>query len=206
MTNKPIVMPNDGLEREEFGVEWDWPNGGRSFAGGWSRASAESFIADPPSVVSKGWLTRRTITTSPWARVASEPGVLRLDQIDVSATYNDVKIVELGDGIVEGYPLAVFTADPELAKAAARAYLAAEDYVRPFEFRHPEKPVRWWLVFDNCGCGRTCPHEEDEDGDVEHKCEHLGLPPCLGESSWVGKVCDEGTPGALAVIEFEVEW
>ncbi len=59
----------------------------------------------------------------------------------------------------------------------------------------------WWQLETSCGCGDTCPHEEDSDGWVEHDtCDPHGLPPCIeGEFAWIGLQCDEGDPGAIAV-------
>jgi hypothetical protein len=200
-----IIVPNEGHERVEYAVEWTFPAGHRTYTlGSFSRAACEERIAnqDRPGVV--GTLVQCTVSRSRWEPVLPD-GVLRLDQLDVSATYNGIKIVEMGEGICEGYTLAVFTVNPKLAQAAARAYLAAEEYRRDVEFRWPDSPVRWWVVFDNCGCGATCPHTpEDEDDDPEHDCARFGLPPCLEQLGWLGQTVDEGTPGALPVVEFEV--
>lgn len=66
----------------------------------------------------------------------------------------------------------------------------------------------WWVVVGNCGCGNTCPHEPDEDGNRWHEdCKHYGLPPCVKEQfGWIGLRSTADAPGAVPAITFEVSY
>lgn len=99
-----------------------------------------------------------------------------------------------------------FTDDPERALAAVRAHMVMVHNESPaLSLFREDEPVRWWQVYETCGCGDTCPHGEDED----HDCKRTGLPPCWqyldgGGLSWIGEACDKDAPGAVPVVEIEV--
>ena len=58
--------PNEGYVREEFAVEWRWPDGGRSYSLACSRrGDAEAILADRPAMFT-GRVVRRVITTTAW--------------------------------------------------------------------------------------------------------------------------------------------
>lgn len=123
------------------------------------------------------------------------PGLpLPLDQIMCTVEHYGVKVAELGADGDEGF--CAFTHDRRRAVAAVYRYLR-EVCDRPGKLTvsGPE----WRLFVTTCGCGETCPH-----GDDDHECERWGLAPCRDDFAWIGQRCDEGTPGALPVIELEV--
>lgn len=201
---EPIIVPNEGEQRTEYAVEWTFAGGHRTYTlGSLSRAQCEERIAKQKRPGVKGQVVQCTVTRAPWVPVLP-PGVLRLDQIRAEE-YGGIKVAELGDGAVEGYNVVAFTDDPQRAFAAVRAHFAmAHNGEMPqLSPRWEDDPVRWWQVYDTCGCGDTCPHAADED----HDCVRWGLPPCRWEedvASWIGEVCEKDTPGALPFVEFEV--
>lgn len=136
----------------------------------------------------------------PGDQIANDVTPLTLDQIGCDDERYGVKIAELGEDGEMGF--VAFTHDERRALAAVNRYLrSVRDQPQSIDLSKPF----WWVVIDRCGCGNTCPHEEDADGFVEHGCEHYGLAPCIKDSlSWLGLRCSEGTPGAVAVIEAEV--
>jgi hypothetical protein len=125
----------------------------------------------------------------------------------MSDRYYGVPIGQLGIDGDEG--VIAITHNRRRALAALSAYARTHGY-------SPEKNAvsvgepSWWLLHGNCGCGETCPHKPDSDGDTVHEdpdCERYGLPPCTdGEFGWIGETCAEGTPGAVPVLLIEVEW
>lgn len=201
--SEPIVMENEGHERVEHCPRWNWENGSVSYGPIFTDpVVVQEFLDAPPFGVKHGELVQRTITTTPWTPVLPD-GVLRLDQVGAEE-YGGIRVAELGDGVVEGYNLVAFTGDPEKALAAVRAHFAMCNEVPELALRWENEPVRWWQVFDSCGCGDTCPHGEGED----HECARWGLPPCVTEdddgSSWIGVLCGPDAPGALPFVEVEV--
>ncbi|GHH57560.1 hypothetical protein [Lentzea cavernae] len=198
------TMKNEGHERTEYCQRWQWPGGDTTHGPiSMSREQAQAYGL-PPSVLT-GELAERTVTISPWEPVLP-PGVLRLNQV-AAAEYGGVKVAELGDGVAEGYNIVAFTDDPVKALAAVRAHFLIVHNENPGLLpRWEDEPVRWWQVFDTCGCGDTCPHGDPNDEDVEHRCERAGLPPCDpdGEDSWIGVLAEKDAPGALPFVEFEV--
>ncbi len=57
----------------------------------------------------------------------------------------------------------------------------------------------WWPVYDSCGCGDTCPHEESGKGDTDHDWAHYGLPPCRNTFAFKANTCEAINLGAVAV-------
>jgi hypothetical protein len=207
VSTEPIVMPNEGERRTEYCIRWWWVSGGVSYAmPGSSAAYLQALLdEDPPHGIgrgARGELMQHTVTTTPWEPVLP-PGVLRLDEI-TAQEYGGIKVAELGDGVVEGSNLVAFTDDPEQALAAVRAHFVMVHKETPdLSLLSDDEPVRWWQVYDTCGCGDTCPHAEDED----HDCARWGLPPCRWEedvASWIGELCEKEAPGALPAVEIEV--
>lgn len=206
MSAEPIVMPNEGRHYIEYGIRRDRPSGnGKYVSGPTSRALAETEIAWRTGRGDAGGeLVQRTIATMPWMLVLPA-GVLRLDQV-VSEEYGGIRVAELGDGVVEGYTVVAFTDDVEKAFAAVRAHMAmVHNEASTLALFNEGEPVRWWQVYGTCGCGDTCPHNEEEDHDG---CKRTGLPPCWPDSedhmTWEGTLCDKDAPGALPVVEIEV--
>jgi len=203
--SEPIVMTNEGHERVEYCPRWNWENGSVSYGPVFTdRAVVQAFLDKPPAGVEHGEMVERAITTTPWKPVLP-PGVLRLDQV-TAEEYGGIKVAELGDGVVEGYTVVAFTDDVEKALAAVRAHMVMvhNDSPQLSLFREDE-PVRWWQVYGTCGCGDTCPHNEEED---HEGCKRTGLPPCWPDSedhmTWEGTLCDKDAPGAVPVVEIEV--
>jgi hypothetical protein len=199
----PIVMPNEGHERTEFCPRWNWKNGDVSYGPVFSDpAVVQAFLNEPPAGVAHREMVERTIAITPWAPVLPS-GVLRLDQV-AAEEYGGIKVAELGDGAVEGYNVVAFTDAPQRALAAVRAhFLMVHKEMPDLSLRWEDEPVRWWQVYDTCGCGDACPHAADED----HDCARWGLPPCRWEedvASWIGELCEKDAPGALSVVEIEV--
>lgn len=201
--SEPIVIPNEGAELVTYAVEWSFPAGHRTYTlDSLSRPQCEERIANQKRPGVTGTLVQATVTRSPWTPVLPD-GVLRLDQVGAQE-YGGIRVAELGDGVVEGYNLVAFTDDPEKALAAVRAHFAMRNEIPELALHWEDEPVRWWQVFDTCGCGDTCPHGEGED----HECARWGLPPCVTEdddgSSWIGVLCEPDAPGALPFVEVEV--
>lgn len=202
---EPIVMPNEGDVRTEHCIKWSWDNGSVSYAMGASNPDYLKALLneDPPFGVARGELMQARITRTPWEPVLPA-GVLRPHEISAEE-YGGIRVAELGDGVVEGYNIVAFTDDVKKAFAAVRAHFAFHYNEMPkLEARWERDPVRWWQVFDTCGCGDTCPHGEGED----HECARWGLPPCVTQnddgSVWQGVLCDQDAPGALPFVEIEV--
>jgi hypothetical protein len=204
VNSEPNVMENNGHKRVEFCPRWDWKNGDVSYGPVFTDpAVVQAFLNEPPVGVARREMMRRTVTITPWMPVLP-PGVLRLDEI-IAQEYGGIKVAELGDGVVEGYNIVAFTDDPEKALAAVRAHFVMVHKEMPdLSPRWEDEPVRWWQVYDTCGCGDTCTHIDGED----HGCTRWGLPPCRKEDedggSWIGELCEKDAPGALPVVEFEV--
>jgi hypothetical protein len=202
---EPIVMPNEGYARTEYCPRWHWENGSLSYGPMFSApVMVQAFLDKPPAGVDRGEMVERTITTTPWEPVLP-PGVLRLDQVRAQE-YGGIKVAELGDGVAEGYTVVAFTDDVEKAFAAVRAHMAmVHNEASTLSLFHEGEPVRWWQVYGTCGCGNTCPHNEEED---HEGCKRTGLPPCWPDNedhmTWEGTLCDKDAPGALPVVEIEV--
>lgn len=200
-------MPNEGHERTEFCPRWGWENSSVSYGPVFSDpVVVQAFLDKPPVGVVRAEMVERTITTTPWVPVLP-PGVLRLDQIGGCEEYGGIKVAELGDGVVEGYTVVAFTDDVEKALAAVRAHMAmVHNEASTLSLWREDEPVRWWQVFSTCGCGEACPHTEDED---HEGCKRTGLPPCWPDNeeymTWEGTLCDKDAPGALPVVEIEVD-
>lgn len=209
MSIEPIVMPNEGHQRIEYCPRWNWHSGSVSYGPPFSDpAVVQVFLDSPPEGVATGELVRRTISTTVWEPVLPD-GVLRLDQV-AAEEYGGIRVAELGEGVVEGYTIVAFTDDIEKALLAARAHMVMVYNESPaLALFREDEPVRWWQVYNRCGCGDTCPHEPDEDGDVEHDCARQGLLPCWPEDSdyaaaWIGQLCEKDAPGAVPFVEIEV--
>lgn len=201
---EPIVMPNEGHERTEYCPRWYWENGSVSYGPVFSDPTVvHAFLDEPPFGVKHGEMVERTISTTTWEPVLPS-GVLRLHEI-AAEEYGGIRVAELGDGVVEGYTVVAFTDDTERALAAVRAHMVMVHGESPtLSLFREDEPVRYWQVYDTCGCGDTCPHTEDED----HDCAREGLPPCRGEDDdgggWIGQLCDKDAPGAVPFVEIEV--
>lgn len=206
---EPIVMENESRERAEHGVRWTWKNGSVSYGAAYtSRPQAEARIERMPGLAVSAELMQRTVTITAWEPVLP-PGVLRLDQI-AAEEYGGIRVAELGEGVVEGYTVVAFTDDVEKALLAVRAHMVMVHNESPaLSLFREDAPVRWWQVYGTCGCGDTCPHQADEDGDLEHDCARQGLPPCWREdddfaAAWIGELCEKDAPGAVPFVEIEV--
>ncbi|MFJ5984262.1 hypothetical protein [Lentzea sp. NPDC092896] len=198
------AMSNEGHERTEYCPRWAWP-GGDVTHGPISVRREQAGSYDLPASALNSELVQRTIAISPWEPVLPD-GVLRLDQV-AAEEYAGIKVAELGDGVVEGYNVVAFTDNPVMALAAVRAHFAmARGEIPGLLSRWDDDPVRWWQVFDTCGCGDVCPHGDPDDEEVVHGCQRAGLAPCdtEGESSWIGVLTEKDAPGALPFVEFEV--
>jgi hypothetical protein len=198
-------MPNEPHERTEYCPRWNWRSGSLSYGPVFSDpAVVQAFLDTPPEGVAAGEMVRRTITTTPWEPVLPA-GVLRLHEI-AAEEYGGVRVVEFGEGVVEGYTVVAFTDDVEKALLAVRAHMVMVHNESPaLSLSREDEPVRYWQVYGTCGCGDTCPHNEEEDHDG---CKRTGLPPCWPDSedhvTWIGALCDKDAPGALPVVEIEV--
>ena len=128
-----------------------------------------------------------------------------LYRINPSAEHYVVKIACLGEDGDEGF--VAFTHDRRRAVAALHRYIRVDLKDGPVK-KITSGKTGWWLVFDNCGCGDTCPHPEDEDGEIEcNDCEHYGLPPCIEDRlPWLGETQAEAVEGSVPVMEFEVDY
>lgn len=200
---KPIVMPNESHERTEYCPRWNWANGSVSYGPVFSDpVVVQAFLDEPPVGVQHGEMVERKVTITAWEPVLP-PGVLRLHEI-AAEEYGGIRVAELGDGVVEGYTVVAFTDDPVKALSAVRAHMVMVHNESPTLALFQDEPVRWWQVYETCGCGDTCPHGEDED----HDCKRTSLPPCWQEEdggiTWIGELCDKDTPGAVPVVEIEV--
>lgn len=127
---------------------------------------------------------------------------LPIDKIHIADEYYGVKVAELGEDHDEG--IVAFTHDKRRAIAAVNRYCREQHKSRAETI---DLTPLWWQVYDNCGCGDTCAHAPDGDGDVEHTCERLGLLPCVDETfTWIGEKCGPNAPGAIGVLEGEVSF
>jgi hypothetical protein len=131
---------------------------------------------------------------------------LTLDQVETSAEHYGVRLAAIGDHGDGDTEWVAFTHDARRALAALHRELRTDPSQLPFTGITVGKPA-WWQVVNNCGCGDTCPHSVDKNGDRWHEdCKHFGLPPCVTEQmSWMGLTCGQDTPGALPVLMLEVE-
>jgi hypothetical protein len=205
-TPEPIVMENEGHKRTEHCPRWNWQNGSVSYGPVFSElAVVQEFLDEPPFGVEHGEMVERTITITPWEPVLP-PGVLRLHEIG-ACEYGGIRVAELGEGVVEGYTVVAFTDDVDKALLAVRAHMVMVHGESPaLSLFREDEPVRYWQMHGTCGCGDTCPHNEEEDHDG---CKRTGLPPCWqcldgGGLSWIGEACEKDAPGAVPVVEIEV--
>lgn len=84
--------------------------------------------------------------------------------------------------------------------AALSAYTRGEGYGRPADIS-----LRWVSGFDHeCGCTEEehARHGDEDEDEAEcfDSCEHIGLPPCGDEYSWVVVWARADGPPALPVL------
>lgn len=127
-----------------------------------------------------------------------------LDAIEASSEHYGVKVAAIDE---DSDQWVAFTHDHRRAFAALHRYIRDDLKSGPVRDITVTGKPRWWQVFGDCGCGDTCPHEPDEEGDREHDCVRYGLPPCIEERlTWMGCYCDESAEGALPVLVLEASY
>lgn len=152
----PIIVPNEGGQRVEYAVQWDFKRGDRTFSlSTVGRDACETAIANPPRPDMVGTLVQRTITVTPWAPAAPRPLPRYMTEAEVAATmrmFYGVPVAwvgEEGDAVALGVP-------SQRAKAAfhrlGRAdhqspmYVAAIDIMWAWFERTPDDPESEWVM------------------------------------------------------------
>jgi len=64
--SEPIVMENEGAERIEYGIKWDFPNGSVSYAGPFAKDNIGWLIGRRAPLGMTGQAQTRTVTTTRW--------------------------------------------------------------------------------------------------------------------------------------------